>query len=223
VAGVFLVATGALLVADLSHPERFTMVLTRPQWRSWLARGGVILSAYGAVLALHFLGAVLGVEALPRAILWAGVPLAVLSAVYTAWLFAQAKGRDLWQSPLLPPILLLQALLAGASALALVASLADPEAVPALARVAAGATLLHLLLLAGEVTMTHATAHARLAAWEMTSGRYALFFRAGVSLQALAVLAFLVAPGAPVAILALAGLLAYEHAFVQAGQAVPLA
>jgi hypothetical protein len=30
--------------------------------------------------------------------------------------------------------------------------------------------------------MTHATAHARLAAWEMTSGRYAVFFRAGVSL-----------------------------------------
>jgi hypothetical protein len=99
----------------------------------------------------------------------------------------------------------------------------EPEAVPVLVRVAVGATLLHLLLLAGEVTMTHATAHARLAAWEMTSGRYALFFRTGVCLQALAVLVFLVAPGAPVAILALAGLLAYEHAFVQAGQAVPLA
>ena len=223
VAGVFLAATGGLLVADLDHPERFYLVLTRPQWRSWLARGGVIISGYGAVLALHFLGSVLGLPAIPRALVWAGVPLAVLSAVYTAWLFAQAKARDLWQSPLLPPILLLQALLAGAAALALVASLVEPAAVPAHLSVAAGATLLHLLLLAGEVTMTHATAHARLAAWEMTSGRYALFFRAGVALQAIAVLAFLVAPGAAVAILALAGLLAYEHAFVQAGQTVPLA
>ena len=44
-----------------------------------------------------------------------------------------------------------------------------------------------------------------------------------ILLMALAVLVFLVAPGAAVAILALAGLLAYEHAFVQAGQAVPLA
>ena len=37
------------------------------------------------------------------------LPLAVLAAVYTAWLFAQAKARDLWQSPLLPPQLLVQA------------------------------------------------------------------------------------------------------------------
>jgi len=223
VAGAFLVATGALLVADLSRPERFYMVLTRPQWRSWLARGGVILSGYGTVLALHALESVLGVPPPSWALLWAGVPLAVLSAAYTAWLFAQAKARDLWQSPLLPPILLLQAFIAGASALAPVAAFVEPEAVPALLWIAAGATLLHLLLLAGEVTMTHATAHARLAAWEMTSGRHALFFRVGVLLQALAVLAFLAAPGSGVAILALAGLLAYEHAFVQAGQAVPLA
>ena len=131
VAGVFLVATGALLVADLEHPERFYMVLTRPQWRSWLVRGGVILTGYGAVLGLHFLGSALGAPALPRALVWAGVPLAVLSAVYTAWLFAQAKARDLWQSPLLPPILLLQALLAGASALALVASSWSPRRSPA--------------------------------------------------------------------------------------------
>jgi Fe-S-cluster-containing dehydrogenase component/formate-dependent nitrite reductase membrane component NrfD len=228
VAGTFLAATVAVLVADLSHPGRFYMVLTRPQWRSWLARGGVILSAYGAVLAHHFLS--VGLEAggaVRRAVLdvvfLAGIPLAALSAVYTAWLFAQARARDLWQSPLLPPMLLVQALVAGASALAPVAALVEPSAVPALRLVAAGATLLHLLLLAGDVTMTHATAHARLAAWEMTSGRYAAPFRAGVALQALAVPALFVAPGATGAMLALAGLLAYEHAFVQAGQSVPLA
>ena len=116
VAGAFLAATGALLIADLDHPERFYMVLTRPQWRSWLVRGGVIISGYGAVLALHFLSSLLGRADVPPALLWAGVPLAVLCAVYTAWLFAQAKARDLWQSPLLPPLLLVQAVLAGASA-----------------------------------------------------------------------------------------------------------
>jgi Fe-S-cluster-containing dehydrogenase component/formate-dependent nitrite reductase membrane component NrfD len=228
VAGAFLVATLALLVADLSHPRRFTMVLTRPQWKSWLARGAVILSAYGAVLALHLLAGGLGAGgAVQRAfldlVLVTGLPLAALSAVYTAWLLAQARARDLWQSPLLPPILVVQALLAGASALALVSWFVEPEPVPALRPIAAGATLLHLLLLAGDVTIAHATAHARLAAWEMTGGRYAPFFRAGVLLQSLAVPALLVAPGPTGAILALAGLLAYEHAFVQAGQAVPLA
>jgi predicted membrane protein len=223
VAGAFLVATGALLVADLSHPERFYMVLTRPQWRSWLARGGVILSAYGAVLALHLLGSLFGVAALPRALVWVGAPLAALSAVYTAWLFAQAKARDLWQSPVLPPQLQLQSVLAGSSALVPVAAFVQPDAVAMLSWIAVGATLLHLLLVAGEATMTHGTAHVRLAAWEMTSGRYALFFRSGIALQALGAALLLVAPGPPGAFLVLAGLLAFEHAFVQAGQSVPLA
>jgi Fe-S-cluster-containing dehydrogenase component/formate-dependent nitrite reductase membrane component NrfD len=223
VAGVFLALTGALLVADLSHPERFYMVLTRPQWRSWLARGGVIISLYGVILALHFGASLADAPRLPGGLAWAGLPLAGLSAVYTAWLFAQAKARDLWQSPLLPPQLLVQAVLAGAAALVLVAAVVEPEHVATLARIAAGATLVHLLLVAGEVTMTHATAHARLAAWEMTSGRHARFFRAGLGLQALGTVALWAAPAPLGAVLVLAGLLAYEHAYVQAGQAVPLA
>jgi Fe-S-cluster-containing dehydrogenase component/formate-dependent nitrite reductase membrane component NrfD len=228
VAGVFLAATGALLVAELDHPERFYMVLTRPHWRSWLARGGVLISGYGAVLALHFLAGRFDAGGGPQraamsVALLAGLPLAVLSAVYTAWLFAQAKARDLWQSPLLPPQFLIQAVLAGSSALVPVAAFAQPDAVAILSRIAAGATLLHLLLVAGEATMTHGTAHARLAAWEMTSGRYALFFRSGIALQALGAAVLLVAPGPLGAALVLAGLLAFEHAFVQAAQSVPLA
>ena len=224
VAGVFLAATGALLVADLDHPERFTMVLTRPQWRSWLARGGVILSGYGAVL-----GAALPRERARRFRRFRG-PWCGRACPWPCCPRSTPRGS----SPRPRPATCGRARSCRRSSSCRPSSpaprrspsspsLVEPEAVPALLRIAAGATLLHLLLLAGEVTMTHATAHARLAAWEMTSGRYAVFFRAGVSLQALAVLAFLVAPGAPVAILALAGLLAYEHAFVQAGQAVPLA
>jgi formate-dependent nitrite reductase membrane component NrfD len=222
--GAFLAATVGLLISDLTHPARFYLVLTRPQWRSWLARGGVILSLYGVVAVLHFLAALLGRIAWPQALLWAGLPLAVLSAIYTAWLFAQAKARDMWQSPLLPPQLLVQALASGAAALLLVAAFVEPAAVRPLAQIAAVATLVHVLLVAGEATITHATAHARLAAREMTHGRYRLFFRSGIALQALGLAAVLAFPtGAVMASLVLAGLLAYEHAFVQAGQAVPLA
>jgi hypothetical protein len=58
----------------------------------------------------------------------------------------------------------------------------------------------------------------------MTRGRYRLYFRAGVALQAAGLLGTLAFPaGVLIAPLVLAGLLAYEHAFVQAGQAVPLA
>ena len=60
---------------------------------------------------LHLLGA----GSFPSALLWPGAVLATLSAVYTAFLFAQAKGRDFWQNPLLSVHLLAHALLAGGS------------------------------------------------------------------------------------------------------------
>jgi hypothetical protein len=58
----------------------------------------------------------------------------------------------------------------------------------------------------------------------MTSDRYRWFFRSDVALQAAGVVAVLgEAPLAVVTVAILGGLLAYEHAFVQAGQSVPLA
>ena len=90
------------------------------------------------------------------------------------------------------------------------------------------AVVLHLALLAGEIALPHGTAHARLATWEMTSGRYRGFFLAGGGCFLLVLggawLAPLGAGGvALAAVAALAGLLAHEHAYVQAGQSVPLA
>ena len=45
--------------------------------------------------------------------------LAAATAGYTAYLFAQCEGRDLWQTPLLLPMLLTQAATAGAAAFTL--------------------------------------------------------------------------------------------------------
>jgi hypothetical protein len=83
----------------------------------------------------------------------------------------------------------------------------------------------------GEVSLTHPTAHARLAIWEMISGRYKSDFWVGCVLSfvgglipALALFGVIGVPlgiaGAP---LALMGLVLYENAYVQAGQSVPLA
>ncbi|HVR71768.1 MAG TPA: 4Fe-4S dicluster domain-containing protein [Vicinamibacteria bacterium] len=221
VAGSFLAATGVLLLADLEHPARFYLIFARPQWRSWLVRGAVFITGYGAVLFLHLLAGVLGGSGARMALTVAGVPLAAMTAVYTAYLFAQARGRDLWQSPLLPPHFLAQALLAGAAALSLAASALEKGDAGVLPWITAGGSLAHLLLVAGEATFPHATAHARLAAWEMTRGAYRHYFRTGALLVAAGVLAPWAGPVAGA--LALAGLLAYEHAHVQAAQAVPLA
>jgi len=83
---------------------------------------------------------------------------------------------------------------------------------------AAGA---HVLLVLGEITVTHPTEHARLAAGAMKAGRYAGLFWPGLAAAAVAVSAPWT--GAVAVPFALAGLLAHEHAYVQAGQSVPLA
>src|SRR5437588_3064173 len=125
--GAFLAITGGLLVWDLEHPERFFLIFTRPQWRSWLVKGAFIIAAYSLVLAVHFLSSLLGNRSVQRWLILPGLPLAVLTAIYTAYLFAQAKARDMWQNPLLPPHLLIQALLVGSAALLPIAAVFAPR------------------------------------------------------------------------------------------------
>ncbi|MFQ5522545.1 MAG: 4Fe-4S dicluster domain-containing protein [Acidimicrobiia bacterium] len=219
----FLGVTGVILIADLEHPERFYYLFTRGRWKSWLVKGAVIILGYGAALAAQILSGLVDSEALRKFLAIPGLPLAVMSAVYTAFLFAQSKARDLWQSPLLPPHIAVQAILAGASALLVVDGMVGGEAAGALAATVAGAALVHLLMIWGEVTLPHGTAHAHLAVWEMTSGRYRAFFWWGVALAAVALAAPWLEAAAPLgALAALAGLAAYEHAYVQSAQSVPL-
>ena len=97
----------------------------------------------------------------------------------------------------------------------------DAKLVVTLGWVLAVSAALHLFCVWGETNLTHVTAHARLATWEMVHGRFHRFFLASVLLT----LTALLAPwgGTLVALPALLGLLAFEHAYVQAGQSVPLA
>jgi Fe-S-cluster-containing dehydrogenase component/formate-dependent nitrite reductase membrane component NrfD len=227
VAGAFLAITGVVLIWDLEHPERFYLLLTRPQWKSWLARGTIVLGVYATVLAIHFVAGLAVGEASGDPLRWLallGIPAALMTGVYTAFLFAQAKARDLWQNPLLPPHLAVQSVLAGAAALVPVAMVMEPDLVGPLAWTVAGSSAVHLLMILGEVTLPHPTAHARTAVYNLTSGRFRTPFRAGVALSVVALLAP-VAPvlALPTAIAALIGLWAFEHAYVQAGQSVPLA
>lgn len=226
---------------DLEHPTRFYMIFTRPQWKSWLVKGAFIIAGYSLVLAVHFGASLLGARYLQSWLMILGIPLSIMTAVYTAYLFAQAKARDLWQNPLLPPHLLVQSLLLG-SAVTLMSSLwfeaprrnfSDqmPPIVFALLVILAMTSLIHLLMIWGEVSLTHATAHARVAVWEMMHGRYQGSFWIGLLLSigggmlpALAIFGLVSTPvgvgGVP---LALIGMMLYEHAYVQAGQSVPLA
>ena len=213
---IFLAVTFALLIGDLEHPARFYMVLTRPQWRSWLVRGGIILTAFAAVLGAHLLFG----GPVPLAVF--GALISIGAGTYTAWLFAQAKARDLWQSPLLAPQHLVATIVCGSATLLIAARLVAHDLVPLLARAMVAAAVTHLALIAAETLMPHATAHARLALREMTRGRYAAAFLAGVLLQLIGATGVSFGPVAS-AVLILIGLLVYEHAHVGAAQSVPLA
>jgi len=88
-------------------------------------------------------------------------------------------------------------------------------------------TVVHLLMVWGEVSLTHGTAHARVAVWEMVRGRYREPFWIGVSVSFASLFFFALGMAPPFvtigAIMALIGVMLYEHAYVQAGQSVPLA
>ena len=228
--GGFLAITGGLLIWDLEHPERFHLIFTRPQWRSWLVKGAFIIAGYTLVLLLHFIASWVGSKSFQSWLMIAGVPLSLLTAIYTAYLFAQAKARDMWQNPLLPPHLVFQAALLGSAVLLPIASMMGND-VGLLLWILTITSVIHLLMVWGEVSLTHPTAHARLAIWEMVKGRYKNDFWMGTALSLigglvplLAVLGYLnVSIGVAAAPFALIGLMLFENAYVQAAQSVPIA
>jgi formate-dependent nitrite reductase membrane component NrfD len=184
-------------------------------------RGGFVIGAYGLLIFVHFLANFVDLRGAHWWLTFPGIPLAIMASVYTAYLFAQARARDLWQNPLLPPHLLVQALMAGSGAMFLLASVLERNAVSPLGWLFALSSVAHLLMVLGESTLTHGTAHGHLASREMTRGRFGGFYWLSLGLVALGVLT--PAWGALGVVPGLIGLLAFEHAYVQAGQAVPLA
>jgi Fe-S-cluster-containing dehydrogenase component/formate-dependent nitrite reductase membrane component NrfD len=217
----FLALTGLLLIWDLKHPWRFYLIFTRHQWQSWLVRGAFILGAFGMVLVSQCLIGLLGSRLANEVLACCGLPVGLMTAVYTAYLFAQARGRDLWQSPVLGLHLAVDALLLGAGALLPAASVLESQAVRPLEVLVAACAAAHLLLRAAETTKHHPTANGGLAIREMTVGRFALPFWVGAIALAFGVFTPLV--GWWVALVAAGGLLFNEHSYVQAAQAVPLA
>ena len=231
---VFITLTAVLLVADLKRPERFWFLLAKPNPTSWLVWGGYALGAFGALATLWLLAGVVGLDGGAwRAFGVAGIPLAALASGYTAFLFGQAEGRDFWQSPLVLPHLLTQATIAGAGALTLAAlalgvSLALPDA---LAWTLAGALGLNALLIYAELYSRHPTMHVARAAATLTHGALGRLVWLGAVFAGVVLplaLAIIYLAGGPLsalgvaAALALVGLLAWEHAWVRAGQAVAL-
>ncbi len=227
---LFLGLTGGLLVWDLDQPKRFLNVLFRPQWRSWLVKGAYIITVFSGLVVMYLLAKLMNrqdgiAEALLRIPL---IVFAVLAAIYTAFLFAQAKGRDFWQSPLLPLHMLLHSVIAGSAVFTFLLPFAGGQQWTSfIVIVLVSGLAFRLLCDFAELTMSHPTRTATLTAKSIRNGKYSqLFWGGAVIIGTLAPI--LIATTLPLPFLPLAGFLAIvgvflgEHIWVRAPQQIPL-
>lgn len=235
---IALAVTGLLLIADLDRPERFYYILIRPQWKSWLTIGSFIILGYSLLLVSLIVSFFFNQAAIVNWLYPITMPLAVMTAVYTAFLFAQAKGRDLWQSAALPLHLLVQAMIAGSSLMVIACELiSGAQPLMDLSTLVLAISLgLHLVIIIGGEVMTEHSSKAKQRAVDlMTKGPYKnIFWNAGIMLGSVIPLALIASQHtdflalSPASLdtvaagLAVLGLLAYEHCFVMAGQSVRL-
>jgi Fe-S-cluster-containing dehydrogenase component/formate-dependent nitrite reductase membrane component NrfD len=214
---VFTLVTVALLIEDLKKPWAFFRLLTRPNWDSWLVKGGIVLGAFGAASAAVIVLRWLGMDGAADGVRWVEALLGVGAAGYTALLFGQCEGRDLWQSRWLLPSLLAQAVMCGGIVLA-------PSARSVLcAFTAVGAALVFAITAFIERYGKHETTNAkqgaaflgtvRLGPLKAWSGGLIIIFAGLVLGHFVHGVAFV-----PV----LVGLYLYEWAYVRAGQLPPL-
>jgi Fe-S-cluster-containing dehydrogenase component/formate-dependent nitrite reductase membrane component NrfD len=237
---LFIALTTGLLVFDLERPERFLYILMRPQWRSWLTRGAVILIGFTLLGGLWWLGATGAAVGwwnfaplLSLPLMWISAGFALMAAIYTAFLFAQAEGRDLWQSPLLPFHLVVQAIMVGSGMILLLNAIIGFEA--GFVRFSLLAFIGSIIVdafvtLAGEFGIPHASEVAAAAAHMISHGKYRNHFWLyslviGHAVALLLALADLVGGftifGAVGAVCAIFGLYMFEYAFVMAPQEIP--
>lgn len=220
---VFLLLTVALLIEDLKKPKHFYKLFTRPNWKSWLVKGGIVLTAFGGLSTLILLLGLVGQTDLtgqtsPIGVLrWLNAFLGAATAGYTAFLFAQCKGRDLWESKLLLPHLLVQAWFCGVVVL-----------LPF-----AGSDLWPIVLLTAPLALHFWFVHHDLHRSETNNARQASHYLATARIgagTAMAASAMLLVVGVFAGFLApavafvpaLVGLFLYEQAYVRAGQLPPL-
>lgn len=234
----FALLTTVLLVADLSQPKRFYYMLIKPQWKSWLTKGAFVLVGFTTLVGIAWLASFLRYDGIALALRWPGAVLALFTAIYTAFLFAQAEGRDLWQSKWLAPHLAVQAVLAGVAGCAFTPLNSYFGGTIALAWVLGVTCLLNVVFTTADLGQKHPTREGHAAARTITRGHYSRLFQASILLQiACSGFAFFVATklsdhswvsevtapylvGVP-AVLSIIGLFLYEWAFVMAPQEVP--
>jgi Fe-S-cluster-containing dehydrogenase component/formate-dependent nitrite reductase membrane component NrfD len=224
---IFLGITGLLLVKDLDQPKRFLYVLLRPQFKSWLVRGAYAITLMGAFISLWMVALWNGWEQVQEISFYLSAITAFITAIYTAFLFAQAKGRDFWQSPSLAVHMVLHSVMAGA-AVSVLWGLTYEMSIDwehFLRYIMMGTIGVNLFTLAIEMWISHPTKDSKTVVSMILRGEYQNRFWYGVIVfgNALPMVLIYMNELAPVsAVLILIGIYLTEHIWVQAPQKVTL-
>jgi Fe-S-cluster-containing dehydrogenase component/formate-dependent nitrite reductase membrane component NrfD len=229
---VCITATAAVLVIDLERPERFYYILTKSNWRSWMVWGAWFLCGHGLLSTAWLLAGVTGASRALTALAWPVIVMGLLATIYTAFLFAQGRARDLWQGHTTWVDLIAQAGTTGCAVLLLATMALGRPVSAAIATILAGSLFVHVsILLFENVVAASPTAHHRLAVATIRRGAFSRLFwglaiAGGGVLPLVMLLASNRSPNEAVAaiaaILALAGSAAWEYVWVEAGHSVPI-
>ncbi len=173
---IFMGLTGLLLILDLDKPSRFLYVLLRPQWQSWLVRGAYIITIFGGLVSAKLFLILYGYNSWVLLDIFISI-FAVLGATYTAFLFAQARARDLWQTAWLNAIhMLIHSLISGSTAIMIIA----PEMATLMVKAMLVLIGLNLILILKEIFLFHNTPDTKKAIILMLKGYYSKYFWAGI-------------------------------------------
>jgi Ni/Fe-hydrogenase subunit HybB-like protein len=166
------------------------------------------------------------------ALAWPVIVVGTLATIYTAFLFAQGRARDLWQGHTTWVDLIAQAGTAGCAVLMLATTALGKPVPGPVVMLLAGSLFLHVsILLFENVVATSPTAHHQLAVATIRRGPFSrLFWGLAIGGGGVLPLAMLIASNrspkewfVPIAaVLALAGSAAWEYVWVEAGQSVPI-
>ena len=232
---VFLGLTGLLLIKDLDQPKRFAYVLLRPHFTSWLVRGGYLITVFGGLVTLFGVAKFLQWSAVATVAMWGSMIFAILVAIYTAFLFAQAKGRDFWQSPMLVFHMFGHAIVAGSAVFLLITPfLPQTGGVAAtltwmnyLSWVLLGGIVFNAVIVILELIMPHPTEDAHETVALILHGPFKKHFWLGtILIGTLLPLALILMSGLSgiigAAVLSLVGMYITEHIWVRAPQLIPL-
>ena len=218
---VFMGLTGGLLVKDIDRPDRFLYVLLRPQWKSWLVRGAYIITVFGGLVSLKLLDNYLQ---LGFDWLWIpGIVFAGLGAVYTAFLFNQARARDLWQTPIQSAIhMLVHAFMAGSVVMMIIA----PETMGWMTNTLLWGIILNIVIMAKEILIPHDTPDTKKAIQLMTKGYYSNMFWTGIVIgNVFPFIMLIVLTGSMILVaggLAIIGIFLTEFVRIRVPQMIPL-